>query len=212
MPRFFCTLSTSNSGHEGLLMPTPVASYMIRRKVLKLLGAAFYVTDDSGEQIGFCNQKAFRLHEDIRLYTDQTKSEEVLSIRARSVIDFGATYDVHDDNGILLGSARRKGLKSIVRDEWHIFDADGREVARLKEDSGNLAMLRRVLPAIEFLAPQKYNLVTPSGDLAARFETQRNPFLYKLHATAYDTPGLDPQIVMALGFLLAAIEGRQNKG
>ena len=40
MPRFFCTLSTSNSGHEGLLMPTPVASYMIRRKVLKLLGAA----------------------------------------------------------------------------------------------------------------------------------------------------------------------------
>ena len=193
-------------------MPTPIASYTIRQKVLKLLGAAFYVIDDTGEMLGFCNQKAFRLHEDIRLYTDQTKSEEVLSIRARSVIDFGATYDIHDDNGVLLGSARRKGLKSIVRDEWLLFDADGREVARLKEDSGNLALLRRLLPAVEFLAPQKFNLLTPSGDLAARFEAQRNIFIYKLRVQAYQTPEIDPQVVMALGFLLAAIEGRQNKG
>lgn len=192
-------------------MPAPASTYTIRQKILKFLGAAFYVIDDSGEVIGFCNQKAFRLHEDIRLYTDQTKSEEVLSIRARSVIDFAATYDVFDDNGSILGSARRKGLKSIVRDEWHIFDADGRELARLKEDSGNLAIARRLLPAVALLVPQKFNLVTPSGQQAARYETHRNIFIYKLRVTDHQTPGIDPQLVMALGFLLAAIEGRQDR-
>lgn len=191
-------------------MNASVTSYTIRQKILKILGAAFYISDDNGQEIGFCNQKAFRLREDIRLYTDQTKSEEVLSIKARSVIDFGATYDVYDDNGLLLGSARRKGLKSLLRDEWMLFDPDGQELARLSEDSGSMALVRRVLPIVSYIAPQNFNLMTTGGRLAAKYATQRNLFVYKLRVTSYETPGIDQHLVMALGFLLAAIEGRQG--
>jgi len=149
-------------------MSTRVAArYMIRQKVLKILGAAFYITDDDGQQVGFCNQKAFKLKEDIRLYTDETKSEELLSIKARSVIDFGATYDVYGDNSLLLGSARRKGLKSMIRDEWLIFDDQGQELAKLQEVGGGLAFARRMLPLISYIAPQKFNLVTSSGQTVA---------------------------------------------
>lgn len=191
-------------------MNAPVTSYTIRQKILKILGAAFYIIDDNGQEIGFCNQKAFRLREDIRLFTDQTKSEEVLSIKARSVIDFGATYDVYDDNGLLLGSARRKGLKSLLRDEWMLFDPDGQELARLSEDSGSMALVRRVLPIVSYIAPQNFNLMTSGGRLAAKYATQRNLFVYKLRVTAYESAEIDQHLIMALGFLLAAIEGRQG--
>ena len=192
-------------------MSTRVAArYMIRQKVLKILGAAFYITDDDGQQVGFCNQKAFKLKEDIRLYTDETKSKELLSIKARSVIDFGATYDVYDDNSLLLGSARRKGLKSMIRDEWLIFDDQGQELAKLQEDGGGLAFARRILPLISYIAPQKFNLVTTSGQTVASYETMRNIFIYKLSVTIYNTSEVDDNLMLALGFLLAAIEGRQG--
>ena len=43
-------------------------SYMIRQKVLKLLGAEFHIySDDSMQQlIGYSKQKALKLKEDIR--------------------------------------------------------------------------------------------------------------------------------------------------
>ena len=46
-------------------------SYMIRQKVLKLLGAEFHIySDDSMQQlIGYSKQKALKLKEDIRVYT-----------------------------------------------------------------------------------------------------------------------------------------------
>ena len=44
----------------------------------------------------FSEQKMFRLREDIRVYSDESKSQEVLSIKARQILDFSAAYDVVD--------------------------------------------------------------------------------------------------------------------
>jgi len=102
--------------------------YMVRRKMFTLFGAAFHVYDDSGGLLLYTRQKAFRFKEDLRLYTDQTQSVEVMRIKARQVIDFGATYDVIDTSAqASVGSLRRRGLKSMLRDEWVFFDADGGE-------------------------------------------------------------------------------------
>lgn len=50
----------------------PGEAYTIRRKVLKLFGAAFHIYNPAGAVVGFCKQKAFKLKEDIRVYTDET--------------------------------------------------------------------------------------------------------------------------------------------
>ena len=67
-------------------------SYMVRQKVLKLLGEEFHIySDDSMQQlIGYSKQKALKLKEDIRVYSDEQKSTELICIKARSIIDFGA--------------------------------------------------------------------------------------------------------------------------
>ena len=70
--------------------------YTIRRKILTLFGQKFYVYDPSGNMIGFVKQKAFKLKEDIRVFSDESLSREIMVIKARQILDFSASYDVWD--------------------------------------------------------------------------------------------------------------------
>ena len=74
----------------------PVVEYTIRRKVLTIFGAKFHIYNPEGGLIGFSQQKAFKLKEDIRVFTDETAQTERLAIKARQIVDFSAAYDVFD--------------------------------------------------------------------------------------------------------------------
>jgi hypothetical protein len=70
---------------------------MVRRKVIKLLGGAFHAYDLQQQELyAYSKMKAFKLKEDIRLYSDDKMTTELLPIKARQIIDLGATYDVVD--------------------------------------------------------------------------------------------------------------------
>jgi uncharacterized protein YxjI len=192
----------------------PGESYTIRRKVLKIFGAAFHIYDPQGQVVGYCKQKAWKLKEDIRIYTDESCTAELLVINARSVIDFGATYDVTNPDGVALGSFRRKGLASwLFRDSWLLFDAQGREIANLKEDGSLLALARRWLEWVSLLAPEKFTLTRSDGTALARYRQHFNPFVYRLSvAVLADDPLIDDLMLLAGGCLITAIEGRQSGG
>ena len=53
--------------------------YTIRRRLLSFLHASFDIFDEGGQAIGFCQQKAFKLKEDIRIYSDESRENERLS-------------------------------------------------------------------------------------------------------------------------------------
>ena len=109
--------------------------YVIRRKVLKIFGAAFHIYDMAGNLAFYSKQKAFKLKEDIRIYGDQAMTSELLCIRARGVIDFGMTYDVIDSTTQqVVGSLKRKGLKSLFRDSWVILDVNDQEIGTMQEE------------------------------------------------------------------------------
>lgn len=186
--------------------------YVLRRKVLALTGNSFHVYASDGSLAAFCRQKAFRLREDIRVYTDEDRRSELLTLRARSIIDFGATYDVSLPTGERLGSFRRKGMKStFVRDEWKVFDERDREIARLRE-AGDWALARRWIDWIAFLVPQRYELRTIEGDrLIATFRQRFNLIVLTLGIEIHeDHEILDDLFVLATACLLGAIEGRQG--
>lgn len=193
--------------------PAPGELYTIRRKVFAIFGASFHVYDPSGAVVAFCRQKAFRLREDLRLYTDDSQSEELLTMRTRSIIDFGATYDVALPGGEIIGSLRRKGLKSFVRDSWLIYGPAGNELATITEDSSTMAILRRLHGAFALLSPQKFEVMSFDGQHIATLRTHVNPFVYRMGVAIHlDHPDLDELVVLAAGCLIAAIEGRQSSG
>ena len=197
--------------HEQSAIPQVFqhTNYLVRRKIFKLFGAAFHIYDSSGKVAFYSKQKAFKLKEDIRVYTGEDMRTEVLTIIARNIIDFSAVYDVFDPaNNIKVGALKRKGMKSVIKDEWIIMDAENREIGLIQEDSMMLALIRRFLVN---LIPQKYHGVV-NGKQVCLFKQNFNPFVMKVNLDySMDTKGLlDRRLGIAGAILLCAIEGKQS--
>ena len=177
-------------------------TYLIRRKVLKIFGGSFH-TYDGDQVVAFTKQKAFKLKEDIRIYSDESMQTELLSIQARQVIDFAAAYDIVDvENGVKVGAARRKGFSSIVRDSWMLLDAQNQPIAQLQEDSTILALMRRLLSN---LIPQRFNLRAQGETKPVVFRQHFNPFVYRLQVSIPRECGLDRRLIFGIAALIAAI-------
>jgi len=187
-------------------------SYMIRQKVMKLLGGEFHIySDESMENIiGYSKQKALKLKEDIRVYSDESQSTELLTIKAETVIDFSSGYGVTDaQTGESLGSIKRKGFKSLLKDSWIVLDSTGNEVGTLGEDSGGMALVRRFVPFAALLMPQQFILRVNGISGEVTFTQKMNPVVHKLIVSGVLSSGIDPRLVAGAAVLLIAIEGKQ---
>ncbi|MDO8587238.1 MAG: hypothetical protein Q7T82_09380 [Armatimonadota bacterium] len=186
------------------------SNYEIRRKFLKLFGGSYYILNGLGDEVMFASLKAFKLKEDITIYTGRDMQTEVLKIRARQILDFSATYDVTDAaTDEKVGALRRKGLKSaFLKDEWLLLDNLDNEVGVIREDNALLALVRRWLTN---LIPQKYH-AEMNGNQVCTFKQNFNPFSLRLAIDfSPDMRGqLDRRLGIAAGILLSAIEGRQQ--
>ncbi|WP_342375278.1 hypothetical protein NVS55_28785 [Myxococcus stipitatus] len=183
--------------------------YMIRRKFFKIFGGAFHIYDEAGTLAFYSKMKAFKLKEDLRVYSDEDMREELLTIKARGIIDLGMTYDVMDaTTGQRIGALRRKGLRSILRDSWLVLDTHDNEVGKIEEDSMALALVRRFLTN---LIPQSFSGVMGSEQVLA-FHQRFNPFIQKIDLDfSMDERGLlDRRLGIAAAVLMCAIEGRQQ--
>jgi uncharacterized protein YxjI len=184
-------------------------SYLLKRQVFALTGK-FRFYDPQGNLVMFSEQRMFKLREDIRVYSNENKTTEVLSIKARQIIDFSAAYDVVDTAyNQKVGTLRRKGWNSMLRDEWQVLDANENQIGVLFEDSMGMALLRRFL--LGSWLPQNYDITlgeTRVADLKQNF----NLFRYELNLDFSMDPSqkLDRRLGIAAGILLAAIEGRQS--
>jgi len=198
-------------------MATPIAGnpfsdarYTVRRDLFNVWNRKFRISNAQEQLVLYSEMKAMKLKEDIRVYADEGKTREVLVIKARQILDISATYDVWDSQSqTKVGALQRKGLKSVVRDEWNVLDASDRPVGKIQEDSLVLALLRRFLTN---LIPQSYSVTLNEQELA-EFKQNFNPFLLKLTLDfSRDPQGqLDRRLGIAAAILLCAIEGRQQQ-
>jgi len=179
---------------------------LMRRKVFAI-APVFQIFDMQGGSLLYCQQKLFKLKEDIRIYSDETKQHEILTIKARNIIDFSACYDVIDaQSQQKVGALRRKGWSSIIRDEWEVLDVNDGVIGKVQEDG--LWWLRRLITA---LVPHKFSL-NICGHKVGEVRQFFNPFIFKaeMDLTADTNRLFDRRLALATGILLMAIEGRQK--
>ena len=183
--------------------------YLLKRQVLALTGKLrFY--DPHGNLVLYSQQKMFRLKEDIRIYSDETRSQELLHVQARQVIDFSASYDVFDClSAERVGTLRRRGFRSLTLDTWDILDAAGQTLGILQEDDLVLAMLRRIF--LGSFLPQNYDLLI-GGQRVADLRQRFNLFRYELDLDFREDSAnrLDRRLGIVAALLLGIIEGRQG--
>ena len=198
----------AGSHMERFASPT----FLIRKELLSLIGAKFWIYDHEQRQVFFTKMKGFKLKEDLRLYEDESMARELLTITTEQVIDFSAGYQVYDPvAGETVGHLKRKGFASLMRDEWEIQDAQQSPIGQIIEDSTALALVRRFIDLAALVLPQKFH-VEMGGRTIATMQQNFNPFIRKLYVDfSEDTEQtLDPRLGIGAAVLLAAIEGREG--
>ena len=184
--------------------------YLIREKFLKFFGNKFRIVDSQDNLYGFCEQKRFRIKEDIRIYDDENKNNEWLIIKQRNLVDAWGGFDIVDPKeNLLLGSIRRKFWKSVLRTKWELLDSDGNEIGMLIEDSLGYAIARRILLGI--LLPKKFTLWTSADQQPITMRQKFNPLIKKLVVTIPSGHAFDRRFIAGLAMVIAAVDGRGKK-
>ena len=188
---------------------TELNQYLIREKFLKIFGNKFHIMDEHEQLYGFCEQKRFRIKEDIRLYDDESKNNEWLVIKQRNLVDAWGGFDIFDPKaGILLGTVRRKFWKSILRTKWQVLDPDGNDIGMLLEDSMAQAIARRVFLGI---LPKKYTLHTMGNDNPITMRQKFNPIIRKLVVNIPPENNFNRKFIAGLAIVISALDGRGQR-
>ena len=188
---------------------TELNQYLIREKFLKIFGNKFHSMDENGQLYGFCEQKRFRIKEDIRLYDDESKNNEWLVIKQRNLVDAWGGFDIFDPKaGSLLGTVRRKFWKSILRTKWQVLDPDGNDIGMLLEDSMAQAIARRVFLGI---LPKKYTLHTMGNNNPITMRQKFNPIIRKLIVNIPPENNFNRKFIAGLAIVISALDGRGQR-
>jgi hypothetical protein len=93
-----------------------------------------YIRDASGADRFYVKQKLFKLKEDIGVFSDSSKSQQLFTIKADRVIDFSARYSFTSTaDGRPWGSVKRQGMKSFWKASYQVFDAAGQQTHTITE-------------------------------------------------------------------------------
>jgi uncharacterized protein YxjI len=182
--------------------------HFIAQQKIWTLAPRFYFRDYNGNTLAFLRKKVFTLKDEIKVFTDESLSMELLRIKARKIIDWGTAFDVTDSiNQQKVGAIKRKGWRSMVRTEWTIIDASEREICTIREDSLLLATVRRYLIN---LIPQSYSFEA-GGQKLGSARRNWNFFLPKMSVDFSSDPSqqLDRRLTAAAVVLLMAVEGQE---
>ena len=180
--------------------------YLIREKFWKIFGNKFRIMDEQDNLYGFCDQKRFKIKEDLRIYDDENKNNEWLVIKQKNFIDAWGGFDIYDPNaGVLLGTVRKKFWNSILRTRWELLDSEGQNIGVLEEDSLGYAIARRTFLGI---LPKKYTLHTIGNNVPITMRQKFNPIIKKLVVNIPPEHPFDRRYIAGLALVIAALDGR----
>jgi uncharacterized protein YxjI len=170
----------------------------------------------AGEPVCFVEQKRMKLKEDLRAFTDDSKTTEVFRIKAQQVWDPRAKYDVTDPNGQLIGQLQKVFGKSLLRSTWRIYGAAGNEVGWARERSLFVALVRRFVGLVPFigefleLLPIPYHFDYYKGEdrIGGLERILGVRDRYRLDVSGDTERALDRRVVIALAVGLDALQAR----
>jgi uncharacterized protein YxjI len=163
----------------------------------------------------FVEQARFKFKEDIRFYTDDSKSTELLRIKARQRFDPRATYDITGADGSKIGEIQKVFGRSLFRSTYAINSPSGTVTAQ--ELNPVVALFRRLVGFIPYVGDFADWLPIPyhfefhrDGELLGhhrrRIGTLRDVYDIDMSPDAGRT--LDRRLVLAIAVGMDALQAR----
>jgi uncharacterized protein YxjI len=185
----------------------------------KLLAIAsqIYIRDSSGNLIGYVKQKLFKLKEDINVFADEGQTQHLYNIKADRVIDFSARYNFTDAQGRSLGSIKRKGMRSIFRANYEIYDENQNQVLQIHEENGWIKVVDSLIGELPVIGMFTGYFFNPSyivsridNSPVARLQKQPAFFEGKFQLEALSQLSDNDEVRVLLGALTMTLLERQR--
>jgi uncharacterized protein YxjI len=171
-----------------------------------------YTISAHGSPVAFVRQKRMAIKEDIRFFRNENESEELFRIKARSLMELGARYDVTAADGEKIGVLGKVFGKSLFRSTWSIMDANEQELAVAQERSLVTAIIRRVIDAVPYgeFVPIIFHFTIDRGETHlgdfTRAIGMRDRYTLDLGGDVEQT--IDRRLAIALAVALDALQSR----
>jgi len=175
------------------------------------------IPESTAETICFVEQKRFKFKEDIRFYTDESKAQEIMRIKARQRFDPRATYDVTDELGGKIGSIQKVFGASLLRSTYRVNDLNDNEVCICTEKSLGVALARRAVGFIPYIGnyadwlPIPYHFDFKRRDEVIGTNTRhmwKIRDVYTIDMSADPQRSVDRRLVLALAVGMDALQAR----
>ena len=137
--------------------PTQHDKFVLRQKFKWVINQYFFHlmdsdgNEDPSKPVAFVEQKGFTFKEDIRFYTDETKTTELMRIKARQRFDPRAKYDITDAQGQRIGLIQKVFGRSLFRSTYNIYDAYDNLLFTGQERTLVTALFRRLIGFVPFI-------------------------------------------------------------
>jgi len=185
------------------------ATYMIKRPFFSWFERTFRVFAPDGSLALFVRHPIMKLRGEWQIFGDEKKTEPLVLVKAQQVIAFNYLYDLTDaKTGARIGSVRTKGIKSIVRDQIEIMNAEGTLIGHLIEKGA--AILRRFFP---FLT-SKHDIEV-GGQVVATVRQKFRFFVKEFHVDQTQVvfgDDLDPRLILTCALLALVNESNREGG
>jgi hypothetical protein len=173
--------------------------------------------DEPGPPFCFVRQRRFTFKEDIRFYADDSRSVELMRIKARQRFDPRARYEVTAADGGKIGEIQKVFGASLLRSTYRLYDATGAEIATAAEHSVPIALLRRAVgfvPLLESVAdwlPIPYHFTFERNGIA--LGTHRRHFgklrdIYTIDMSGDPERSVDRRLILAVAVGMDALQAR----
>lgn len=175
---------------------------------LLALASQIYVRDANGNLLGYVKQKLLKLKEDINVFADESQTTVLYNIKADRVIDFSARYTFRDGMGNVIGSIKRKGMRSIWKANYEISDGADNHIMNINEENGWVKVVDSLvgeLPVIGmftgYLFNPTYMLTKLDGTQLARLAKQPAFFEGKFQITPQTQLSSEEEVRVLLSYL-----------
>jgi uncharacterized protein YxjI len=182
--------------------------FVLRQRIKLVINQYEFSLAEGEPPFCFVEQARFKFKEDIRFFADESKSVELMRIKARQRFDPRATYDI-TANGEKIGEIQKIFGSSLLRSTYEIRGPFG--TVRSREQNLAVALFRRLVGLVPYVGdladwlPIPYNFEFLVGDRQVGISKRRFGSFRDIYDLDFSG---DPERTIDRRLLLAAAVGQ----
>ena len=195
--------------------PNQHDSFVLRQKATLVINRYEFLLAEGEPPFCFVEQARFKFKEDIRFFTDASKSVDLLRIKARQRFDPSATYDITGADGTKIGEIKKVFGASLIRSTYEISSSTG--TVQAQEKSLAMALFRRLVDFVPYIGdfsnwlpiPYHFDFIR-DGQVIGAHKRRIGKFrdTYDIDMSGDPERSFDRRLVLAIAVGMDALQAR----